>query len=864
QCFDLISAVAIPGLVETPITKTDIKKIARAKRIKAAANIKEEDDGDPDAFQEEAEGAQKTFYYKIDFTKNTLDFLLHINEFAPPFTFIDLEKNKKPVKTPWPALQIFVRNDNLTVRSAYTVLKDIRIKKIDIKSDIKGVKNLTVQNDTAILNPSREFFPFGIRPKTGSGFYIGSNEVFQKKIDRLDVSFEWANLPLDIEKETGEDEFKAYYRNYILPKTVTPANNFFTVSVDYLYNRVFSNLLSATPLFVAASGALPSDQKRLISESVNIKNFARFPSRDIDLPEYKIDSQRGFIRVRLEKSFFHDEYARSLTTGTILESNKETPDGSSLPNEPFTPTLKNVSLNYATSLSVEINASVLTGIASPVIYEEFFHVLPFGYKQIDIDTKPAVQEPILPVPQFDYAAEVADEIKFTQGNLYIGLKDAKPEQKVNILFQVLDGSGDNRYSPPDIEWNYLINNEWIPFQPFEIQDHTRADESSKKSLLKSGIIEFTLPKSISSTYTTILNAGLLWIRACAHEELLPADDNLTQATQRIEALPDLVAVIAQAGIAQFEDQGNSLNHLAVPLPPKTIAKFIDSRAAIKTVSQPYNSFDGRMPENDYQFYRRISERLRHKNRAICIWDYERLVLEQFPALYKVKCLNHTSILETKEIAPGFVSIAVIPDLRNRNTVNTTEPRVPIGMLDEIKAFLKTRTNLFVASPSPEADASPPKPDYLQVVNPLYEQLKVTCCVRFYQGLDPAYYKYVLNSDLKNFLAPWAYNTNSEISFGFAYHKSAILNFIEERKYIDMVLGFKVQHFKDDDEQTTPASGWIIPTTSRSILTTVNTADNSDYEHDISIASYTEDDPCKDCDAEATATKVLPALKKVKQ
>jgi hypothetical protein len=838
---------------------------------------------------------KQVYISRVD-TEKELDFLIIANATALPFTSPVTDEKTSCINSEWPVIKTLVKNipDNAgNITSQYDIIKELKISGVDLKVAVYGLKDMVVQNDTSILDNSKEIQPFTNRPYTGSYFYIGSKEAFQKKLDFAGVQLQWAGRPADT---LGNPlSFAKLYENYLTYNNKNPIpEDAFKVNVEILNGGIYQaiadangqdlfkqNFINDSTLIMAGinpeeesegdgdggveiglkpkpgakarvkafaaavTGAL-SNSKRL-QNNFQLRSFARDPYLS-DFADYNVNVRRGFMRLTLTpQDFLHSEYPLAYTA--VVAAEGEGLDATHLPKEPYTPKLKNTSLFYVSSERTlfgvnQYNATI----------EHFYHVTPFGYQQMEID----ILDEVFLLPQFDYAADVAGEIKFTQGNLYIGLKDAKPEQKVNILFQVLDGSGDNRYSPPDIEWDYLINNEWLPFQPFEIQDHTRADESSKKSLLKSGIIEFTLPKSINSKETTILNPALLWIRGCAHQQPLPADANLTQATQRIAALPDLVAVIAQAGIAQFEDQGNSLNHLAVPLPGKTISKFMDSRAAIKTVSQPYNSFDGRMPENDYQFYRRISERLRHKNRAICIWDYERLVLEQFPHLYKVKCLNHTSILENKEIAPGFVSIAVIPDLRNRNTVNTTEPRVPIGVLDEIKVFLQKQTNLFVSSPFTTTL------DYLQVVNPLYEQLKVTCCVRFYQGLDPAYYKYVLNSDLKNFLAPWAYNTNSEISFGFAYHKSAILNFIEERKYVDVVLDFKVQHFKDGAEQVASNSDWIIPTTSRSILTTVNTADNSDYEHDISVASYTEDDPCKDCGDASTATQVLPALKKVKQ
>ena len=47
-------------------------------------------------------------------------------------------------------------------------------------------------------------------------------------------------------------------------------------------------------------------------------------------------------------------------------------------------------------------------------------------------------------------------------------------------------------------------------------------------------------------------------------------DAMLLGIRRVAALPDLVAVIAQAGIAQFENHNNSLTHLAAPLPAKQL------------------------------------------------------------------------------------------------------------------------------------------------------------------------------------------------------------------------------------------------------------------------------------------------------
>ncbi len=801
------------------------------------------------------------FINRVDVKRKELDFFFIANTTALPFSPLVVDEKKPDIQSQWPIIKTLVKNtlnSSKEVSSTYNSIKQLQITGVDLKVAAYGMKDIVVQNDTSILDNSKEILPFTSRPYKGSYFYIGSKEVFQKKLDFVGVQMEWANKPAS---------FATHYANYISSVN----ENSFSAKVELLNGGIYQDVYGANSqnLFntefdqkailylgaikkngedkgdsigIAASlRSVKVDNLSILRGGFELRSFGRDPYIN-DFKDYNVNVNRGFMRLSLsQQDFLHDEYQKALLKAVVGKTTALT--DAQLVNEPYTPKLKNTSLFY---VSTERTPFGINQANAKI--EQFFHVTPFGYQKMEIDQ----HSEVFLLPQFNNSSIAL----FTQGNLYIGLKDAEPEQKVNMLFQVLEGTGDNRYAAPDVEWSYLVNNEWHAFKPFEIQDHTRADESSRKSLLKSGIIEFGLPKAISSDKTTILNNKLLWIRAVAHEDALPAqvDSDAMIGIQRIAALPDLTAITAQAGIAAFENHDNGLAHLETALPAKTITKFVDSRAGIKKLDQPYYSFEGRMPENDLQFYTRVSERLRHKNRAICIWDYEHMVLQAFPDLHKVKCINHTGItqnillpyaLQLAELAPGFVTISVIPDLRNKNAINKIEPRVPVGMLDEIKLFLKKHTNLFVAN---QFKVNDKQMDYLQVLNPLYEQLKVKTCVRFYDGLDVAYYKYVLNEDLKKFLSPWAFDANKEINFGSTYHKSAILNFIEERKYVDVVLGFEVMHFKDGQLLPDYDADRIMPSTSRSILTSYNQIDvGKEYEHEIVKKEYKENDPCPTCE-----------------
>src|SRR4030095_3654806 len=145
--------------------------------------------------------------------------------------------------------------------------------------------------------------------------------------------------------------------------------------------------------------------------------------------------------------------------------------------------------------------------------------------------------------------------------------------------------------------------------------------------------------------TTLLQSGLCCIRAAVH--------------QNSDAICRLQLVAAQALEAEFVDRGNSPDYSATPLPAGTISKLDKPDAAVKSITQPFASFGGSSAEQSRAFYTRVSERLRHKNRAIALWDYERLILARFAPIYKVRCLNHTCYEPSesgsgiyRELAPG--------------------------------------------------------------------------------------------------------------------------------------------------------------------------------------------------------------------
>ena len=185
-----------------------------------------------------------------------------------------------------------------------------------------------------------------------------------------------------------------------------------------------------------------------------------------------------------------------------------------------------------------------------------------------------------------------------------------------------------------------------------------------------------------------------------------------------------------------------------------------------------------MQEEDAIFYTRVSERLRHKQRALTIWDYERLVLDRFPQIYKAKCLPPNLAANPDDL--GKVVIIVIPDIRNKFPANPFEPKAPADLIADIESFL--------------AEKVPPDAR-VEVRNAHFVPVQVRVGVHFYPG-DEGYYKQRLIDELNRFLSPWAYEEGADIVIGAKIYANSIVDFIDRRPYVDYVA--QIELFSSED------------------------------------------------------------------
>jgi hypothetical protein len=716
---------------------------------------------------------------------------------APAVSNWDPKVHGDSLGTALPTLRVFLTNDDAEPYQ-YDALRNCTLQSIGLRVSAgvdagtgnatkTGIRQLQLANEFGAIDPAKPFQPFGLSPRPGSAFIVGSEEFFKKPGASFQLKLKWLDLPassaaMDYDGANPEDD-------------KTP-----NVSLDVLAKGGWKSVLSDQDLWkeIQRKGRARIGRGKILPSTIDSEN--EFPASSTSLllgtggadtsaylaydetyGPYSVSSRAGFLRVVLKDGFGYDDYQKAYAEYLAkLAFGSGTDPGAA----PYVPKLESISLHYTAETTEAINTGTEADFEDSSIH--FYHLAPFGFAEQHRELSSEADIMLLP--------QVAqDEAGRDSGDLYIGLTNLKGLQAVNLLFGILEGSSDPLTAKPDehLSWSYLSNNVWKEFAPQLVRDGTL-------QWIQTGIISLSIPED-ATTDNSLLPAGCLWLKAAVKSATL--------------AVCKLLSVDAQAATATFSDKGNAADFLNTPLPADTISKLRTAAPAIKKITQPYASFGGRPAEQNANFYIRVSERLRHKDRAITIWDYERLILEAFPSLHRVKCLSHTLCEQLEdgtkrynEMAPGHVTIITIPSLHDLQLSNPLRPYTSERVLAQVEAFVRERISCHVQP---------------HVVHPLFEEVALDFQLRLMPGYDDyTFYIQTLQEEITRFLTPWAFSPDADIAFGGTVRKSVLINFIEERPYVDYISQVRMYHRTAEDPNSVADTDEAVASTGMAILVSV--------------------------------------------
>lgn len=622
-------------------------------------------------------------------------------------------------------------------------------------------KDTTNTHEIKLVIPAGEKSIVPFDKKIHNGFEVSTtfpvlkivpkNTAIISSITRIEITVKVNNFKsFTLDSDFGNiDVEKPFYPFGEFPKngnSIFISSNEFFIKNNAEANFTFSSILPPAIKIRRTSEKakdVPSPEK-WIKDKVNIYQLNNNTWQDYSgtlkpvvntypLKEYRFDeadeaTSNGKIKIELD---YYEYKGETFLQNFIQASQDKT-------RLPYKPRVKEFIFNYTTSQTIDLYTR--KNEKNPV---EVYKSLPFGFEKINKGA-------------FKFSKN-----NNLEGELYLGFDNAVANDGLSLLIQLEEGTANPQLEPAAVSWYYLTNNAWE-----EIEANTMGDETL--SLTQSGLVSITIPEYKVLTNTK-LAPGLFWLKI---------------KISNIYAVCKFIGIHTQALKAVLTDFESAGITFTENTSKETINKAYRPINAVKKILQPYTSFGGKIAEPDELLYTRISERLRHKNRAITTWDYEKIILQEFPEVYRVKTLSHYRYdTQISNVSAGYTTL--IPVAKSSGSENISwRPLLSLNKMLRIKEYLGK-----IASPHARINVKPPKA----------EMIEVHFNVKFHSkpGMDTRLYINRLMETINAYLSPWAYEGN-EVAFATNIEFSSIIQLVDNQEYVDYLTDFKISQFVLDE------------------------------------------------------------------
>jgi hypothetical protein len=664
---------------------------------------------------------------------NSLSVTFLLPENFPPVASYRREIHGDGYETELPVIKFILNPRNYLY--AYGILSKLELAWIDIDVSVKGCRTVQLHNNIGQLSPLASFTPFGPLPEIGSYLIVGCPEAAEKPLTDFDVEIQWGGLP------AGLGGFKTHYQGYEGFDNVD-----FQVAASVLSNgKWLPKQMKPTTIgslfqikFSLDGGSTVGEYNTLSCRSV-ISNWTASDCRKFDSDSgYSPATKAGFFKFALispQQAFGHRDYPVVLAEAlTFNAKQKHAKQLKKLPNPPYTPVIDSISVNYRASSQLIVGREDAS--CASIVQQKMIYLHPLGWE----DITPGKERINSLLPQYPYS-----------GNLFIGLKGLSKGGVITLYFYLRENSLPIEHASLNaIQWHYLSHNRWIPLKAQSILS------DSTHRFMKSGIVTLDIPADMTQD-NTVLPKGFFWLQLSSEYDA--------------EKFCNLYTIYAQA-IEVRRLSKNILTYDTMSVPAGTIARTRKSIPGIGGIRQIQQSFGGGLAEQRDHLRIRTGERLRHKNRALLPADYELLLLEQFPQIFKVKCFSgmDPEFVAKRRFSPGHLLIVAIPHLA-QDEIHTKKSFLNGRFVAEMKNFVQKHAPSFAT---------------IHVMNPVYEVIQVRCTVKLKNALFSGMHLNRLNRDISDFLSPWNEAVGYARHFGWLISKHDIESFIQSLDYIDRV------------------------------------------------------------------------------
>lgn len=668
-----------------------------------------------------------------DWSTGTIRVSFKLDKAYPSISTFDSSVHGLQLESHLPILKFTLNQESFY--NPYSFLNSMNLLKIDLNIKVENLKNFDCYVNNEEIDINSDFEMFGATPKKGDHLIIKSDEIFNKKIRKLSVDWNYKNLAI------LNNSLKEFYKEYELGIE----NDSFKIQITALSNFEYSNPNKdlVFNLFDETENGKLNPHKSIsnIDASVlEIKPNYKLKFSDID--NFSNDLETGCLKIELMGppygfgSDMFDKVFNKITQKSLdLKPKKGVTDMLQFPNEPFSPIVSDLSISYEAHSSLIFNEMLFS--ENDFDQENTFYLMsPFGLEKTF--SKSFVSKNTL-VESFNY-----------EGELILGFDSFQAPCQFNLLFEILKSENQNYEFSRQIDWYYSSSDGWRLFKNSDIlYDQT-------VNLMKTGVLSLKIPADISDS-RHLFNEKRVYIKACSKNK-----------TNQFS----LIRSIRTNSISASEMIKNSSDSESKFIPPFSVEGFLEPIDGVIATDQYLSSIKGKDKESDMDFYVRSSELLRHKNRPVTKWDFEKFILSKFSWLSHVKCFSLN-----KEKGQSNINLLCLKKIEEHQNIDNI--KLSSAEKEEIKEYLKNFTSPF---------------SKVEIINPIFEDLWIKCKVSF-QNISDGKGIQKLYVDFFNFTCSWLYNSSTENKIGVKIKKLDIINFLNSRPYVSFITGISIIHIK---------------------------------------------------------------------
>ncbi|WP_165041461.1 baseplate J/gp47 family protein [Dysgonomonas sp. ZJ709] len=620
----------------------------------------------------------------------------------------------------YPALRIYPNFDAWLY--PYSWLENFLLDKIIIETSVEGASNVLVYNELGRVDNSKPFIPFGVNTERGAWFVIGNYEMSLKDVQAVDLHINWLQLPED------ERGLYGYYRAY----DDEIDNRSFRLKADYLADYKWYEIPATRPFYLFSSvkrdvvGDPLPDVKLSLENVLSGIDVQRMPMSvyEEETYDYDIKSRSGFIRFVMDEPSigFGEKRYRHLFTEQMIKNALRKKKEKTI-NPPLNPLIEKIKLDYRSRDVIDLKKHNATNNT------DVFQLYPLGYISALSDGK------YRSVP-FVYNLD-------TDASVLLSFRNVKGGEVLTVFFDFLPVSKEcTRENIPQIVWYWGNGYNW-----YEVSPNTILSDQTQ-NMFTTGHIKIRMPVDVDDF---LLDSNdLLWLRAGVrkYEENIPELRTIHINVVKLELDTSLED---KSEVNDYENEGYEL------VPEAKLP-------GIKSFQQISPFYSGRDKENETDMQIRISEYVTHRGKAVTARDYERIVLQAFPDIVKVKCLPN---FDCKHNRKGVVTLVVIPKLEKSDN-RIYKPLTSSYFMLEIEEYILNHVSSYVKD--------------IDVVNPVYEELMVRCDISFYEDYSLAICQTRLNEILNLMIAPWQVNKELPV-FGYSINMKKMYDDIKAQGFV---------------------------------------------------------------------------------